>query len=152
MGDAVSTDTYTPQQRTKYRRQLMNDLEVFDRHLQKADFESRGSIGLELELNLVDENMQPARKGPEVLAQLGDEYQSEIGMYNVELNHPPLNIAGDGLRQLHEGIAGRIAEVQRAAGQVGTRLAMIGTLPTVTTAFLSDPGCMTPEDRYRRRH
>lgn len=149
MGDAVSTDTYTPQQRTKYRRQLMNDLEVFDRHLQKADFESRGSIGLELELNLVDENMQPARKGPEVLAQLGDEYQSEIGMYNVELNHPPLNIAGDGLRQLHEGIAGRIAEVQRAAGQVGTRVAMIGTLPTVTTEFLSDPGWMTPENRYR---
>lgn len=149
MGDAVSTDTYTPQQRTKYRRQLMNDLEVFDRHLQKADFESRGSIGLELELNLIGEDMQPVRKGPEVLALLGDEYQSEIGMYNVELNHPPLNIAGDGLRRLHEGIAERLAEVQRAAGEVGAGVAMIGTLPTVTTEFLSDPSWMTPENRYR---
>lgn len=149
MGDAVSTDTYTPQQRTKYRRQLMNDLEVFDRHLQKADFESRGSIGLELELNLIDENMQPARKGPEVLALLGEDYQSEIGMYNVELNHPPLNIAGDGLRQLHEGIEQRVSEIQRAAAEVGAQVAMIGTLPTVTTEFLSDPGWMTPENRYR---
>ena len=149
MGDAVSTDTYTPQQRTKYRRQLMNDLEVFDRHLQKADFESRGSIGLELELNLIDENMQPARKGPEVLALLGEDYQSEIGMYNVELNHPPLSVAGDGLQQLHAGITRRVSAVREAAATVGARVAMIGTLPTVTPEFLADPSWMVPENRYR---
>ena len=149
MGDAVSTDTYTPQQRTRYRQQLNNDLEVFDRQLQKAEFGNRGTIGLELELNLVDEDMQPALKGQEVLAQLGDEYQSEIGMYNVELNHPPLSVAGEGLRQLYHGITSRLAEVQAAAEKVGARVAMIGTLPTVTPEFLADPSWMTPENRYR---
>lgn len=149
MGEAVSTDTYTPQQRTRYRQQLNNDLEVFDRHLQKAEFGNRGTIGLELELNLVDEDMQPARKAPEVLEQLSDEYQSEIGMYNVEMNHPPLSVAGDGLRQLHEGITSRLDTVRAAAANVGAQVAMIGTLPTVTPEFLSDPSWMVPENRYR---
>lgn len=149
MGDAVSKDTYTPQQRTKYRQQLMTDLEVFDQHLQKAEFGNRGTIGLELELNLVDEDMQPLRKGTEVLELLGEEYQSEIGLHNVELNHPPLTVAGDGLRQLHEGITARVTEVRQAAEQVGARIAMIGTLPTITPEFLSEPGWMTPENRYR---
>ncbi|RSZ61286.1 glutamate--cysteine ligase [Corynebacterium hylobatis] len=149
MGDAVSKDTYTPQQRTKYRQQLMNDLEVFDQHLQKAEFGNRGTIGLELELNLVDEDMQPLRKGTDVLELLGEEYQSEIGLHNVELNHPPLTVAGDGLRQLHEGITARVTEVRQAAEQVGARIAMIGTLPTITPEFLAEPGWMTPENRYR---
>ncbi len=149
MGEAVSTDTYTPLQRTRYRQQLNNDLEVFDQHLQKAEFGNRGTIGLELELNLVDEDMQPARKAPEVLEQLSDEYQSEIGMYNVEMNHPPLSVAGDGLRQLHEGITSRLDTVRAAAANVGAQVAMIGTLPTVTPEFLSDPSWMVPENRYR---
>ncbi|MGD7001889.1 glutamate-cysteine ligase family protein [Corynebacterium halotolerans] len=149
MGDAVSSDTYTPHQRTRYREHLAKDLEIFDRHLQRSEFDDQGTIGMELELNLVDENMQPARKNAEVLSRLGDEYQSELGSFNVELNHPPLSLAGDGLEQLREGITARIDAVRAAAEQAGTRVAMIGTLPTLSTEFLKDPAWMTPENRYR---
>ncbi len=146
MGDAVSSDNYTPQQRTKYRQRLGDDLELFDRHLQSAEFVDRGTIGLELELNLIDADTRPVLDNRRVLAQLDDEYQSEVGGFNVELNHPPLSVAGNGLRQLHDGVATRVRQVREAAGG---RIAMIGTLPTVTTEFLSDPGWMTPENRYR---
>ena len=37
MGDAVSSESYTPRQRTTYRRRLEDELERFDRHLQDAD-------------------------------------------------------------------------------------------------------------------
>ena len=61
MGDAVNSESYTPRQRTRYRQRLIDDLEVFDRHLQQAEFIDQGTIGLELELNLVD--MQRRRIG-----------------------------------------------------------------------------------------
>ncbi|AZA08525.1 Carboxylate-amine ligase YbdK [Corynebacterium pseudopelargi] len=153
MGDAVSTESYTPRQRTRYRQRLMDDLEVFDRHLQEAEFIDKGTIGLELELNLVDEDMQPKLCNADVLDALpkehADEYQSEIGAYNVELNHPPLSISGDGLRELHDGLTQRLDVVREAANKAGAKVAMIGTLPSVTTDFLHSPDWMTPENRYK---
>ncbi len=148
MGDAVSRDSYTPRQRTVYRRQLEAELEEFDRHLQDAEFVAKGTIGLELELNLVDEQMQPHPNNQAVLANLSDEFQAEVGQFNVELNHPPLAIAGDGLAQLERGIEQRLNDVQRAANAAGSTVAMVGTLPTLTTEFLEDPAWMTPENRY----
>ncbi|MGP6174981.1 glutamate-cysteine ligase family protein [Corynebacterium sp. A21] len=149
MGDAISSENYTPQQRTRYREHLGHDLEIFDRHLQRAEFEDRSSIGLELELNLVDDQFQPARANREVLGYLDEEYQSELGSYNIELNHPPLSLDGDGLRQLHHGVEKRLAEVRAAAAKAGVQVAMIGTLPTLTTDFLKNPEWMTTENRYR---
>ena len=152
MGDAVSTDTYTPRQRSRYRQLLGDDLEIFDRHLQRSEFEDSGSVGFELELNLVDHDMQPAPRNRDVLAELDVEsgdYQSEIGAYNVEINHPSLSVAGDGLSQLQAGITERLDKVQKAAGKHDLKVAMIGTLPTITHEFLDDPAWMTPENRYR---
>ncbi|WP_257202505.1 glutamate--cysteine ligase [Corynebacterium cystitidis] len=149
MGDAVSSDTYSPRQRTKYRKRLLDDLEVFDSHLQAAEFIDQGTIGLELELNLVDKHMQPTPRNQEVLAELDHEYQSEIGSYNVELNHPPLSLEGEGLRRLHEGLDERLSTVREAAAKADATVAMIGTLPTMTTEFLEDPAWMTKENRYQ---
>ena len=149
MGESVTSDSYTPEQRTRYRQLLMEDLEIFDRHLQRSEFDDHGSIGLELELNLVDDKMQPALLGAEVLSHLDGEFQSEIGNFNVELNHPPLSVKHDGLRRLEEGITNRLDRVHTAATAAGTNVAMIGTLPTITPEFLSDPSWMTQENRYR---
>lgn len=149
MGESVSSDRYTPQQRTRYRQLLMEDLEIFDRHLQRSEFDDHGSIGLELELNLVDADMQPALRGAEVLRHLDGEFQSEIGNYNVELNHPPLSAKHDGLQRLQDGITNRLNRVHEAATMEGVNVAMIGTLPTITPEFLADPAWMTQENRYR---
>ena len=148
MGEQISVDSYTPRQRTVYRRQLEEELEAFDRHLQEAEFIDKGTIGLELELNLVDDRMRPHTTNQQVLQTLSDEYQAEVGQFNVELNHPPLSIEGDGLSKLEQGLQERLDHVRRAAGEVGSQLAMIGTLPTLSTAFLEDPEWMTPENRY----
>ena len=148
MGDAVSSESYTPRQRTTYRRRLEDELERFDRHLQAAEFVDHGTIGLELELNLVDDAMKPHPNNQAVLTLLGDEYQSEIGAYNVEMNHPPLSIAGDGLDRLAEGVAKRLATVREAAERAGSHLATIGTLPTMTSQFLDSDAWMTQENRY----
>ena len=148
MGEQISADSYTPRQRSVYRRRLEDELELFDRHLPEAEFVSHGTIGLELELNLVDAEMRPHANNQAVLERLGDEFQSEIGAYNVELNHQPLSIAGDGLTKLEEGLSRRLKEVSEAAEAAGSTVAMIGTLPTMTSKFLKNPAWMTPENRY----
>lgn len=151
MGDAVSSDSYTPKQRTQYRNYLLDELEVFDRHLQEATFVDHGTIGLELELNLVDDSMAPVGCNDAVLAELAkesDEFQAEVGRYNLEVNHPPLSMAGDGLTTLHQGLNARLRAVHDAAHSAGARLAMIGTLPTVTTDYLQSDEWMTNENRY----
>ena len=115
MGEAVSSKRYTPEERTLYREKLAENLELFDTYLRHADFKSAGTIGLELELNLVGEGNQPSLRNQEVLARLDDEYQSEIGAFNLELNHPVLQVAGRGLKTLEAGVAHRLEKAQKAA-------------------------------------
>ena len=148
MGEAVSSKRYTPEERTLYREKLAENLELFDTYLRHAEFKSAGTIGLELELNLIDEDNQPSLRNKDVLGDLDDEYQSEIGGFNLELNHPVLQVAGRGLKTLEAGVADRLAKAQRAAADKGLRVASIGTLPTLTTQFLKEDPWMTEENRY----
>src|SRR5690625_807237 len=114
MGEEVNSKRYTPEERTLYREKLAENLELFDTYLRHAEFKSAGTIGLELELNLVDGENQPSLRNKDVLARLDDEYQSEIGGFNLELNHPVLQVAGRGLKTLEAGVAHRLERVQRA--------------------------------------
>ena len=150
MGDAVSRERYTPRERTDYRRELNDDLETFDAYLQQAEFVSRGTIGMELELNLVDQQMAPAPVNLDVLRTLDDDdFQSEIGSFNFEMNHPVLSVEGDGLRDLEDGLRERLDRAAQAAAEHDTSVAMIGTLPTLTEQFLESPEWITPENRYK---
>ncbi|MCT1765576.1 glutamate-cysteine ligase family protein [Brevibacterium casei] len=144
----MSSKRYTPEERTLYREKLAENLELFDTYLRHAEFKSAGTIGLELELNLIDEDNQPSLRNKDVLGDLDDEYQSEIGGFNLELNHPVLQVAGRGLKTLEAGVADRLAKAQRAAADKGLRVASIGTLPTLTTQFLKEDPWMTEENRY----
>lgn len=131
---------------------MNEDLETFDAYLQDAEFVAQGTIGMELELNLMDESYGPSSVNREVLEalrpSLAGEFQTEIGSFNFEMNHPVLSVAGDGLDQLAQGLHVRLDEARRAAGAAGARVGMIGTLPTVTPGFLRSPAWMTQENRY----
>lgn len=82
MGEEVSSKRYTPEERTLYREKLAENLELFDTYLRHAEFKSAGTIGLELELNLIDSDNQPSLNNTKVLERLDDEFQSEIGGFN----------------------------------------------------------------------
>ena len=101
MGAEVSAKTFTREQRTRYRERLENNLETFASFLAQGHFAETGTIGLELELNLANDDFTPAMRNSAVLEQIADPaFQTEIGAFNIELNHPALSIAGRGLREL----------------------------------------------------
>ena len=56
MGKEVAAQSYTREERQRYREKVHQDLDVFERMLAEAHFEAeRPLTGLEIELNLIDD-------------------------------------------------------------------------------------------------
>ena len=96
MGQEVVARTFTREDRQRYRRKVRACLEVFARMLAEARFEpSRGSFGLEIELNLTDDLGEPAMLNAPVLEAIADpDFQTELGQFNVEINVAPRLLGG----------------------------------------------------------
>ena len=121
MGQEVRETTFTREDRQRYRAKVRRCLDVFERMLAENQFDFDDPMtGMEIELNLVDDDGAPTMRNAEVLALIDDPaFQTELGRFNLEINIPP--------RSLARGRDGRARErraqpAQRRAGQ-GTRRA-----------------------------
>ena len=75
---------------------MRRKLDVFARMLRESRFEPRPVTGwLEIELNLVDADGEPALRNAEVLAAIADpDWETELGLFNLEINVPPRRLGG----------------------------------------------------------
>ena len=133
MGEEVNAQSYTREQRQRYREKVRQNLDVFEKMLNTSSFEfDRPMTGLEIELNLVDADMQPHFHNAQVLAAIADEsYQTELAQYNIELNVPPRPLPGDSALELEAELRESLNAADRAAGEVGSKIVAIGILPTI---------------------
>lgn len=149
MGAEVNNRTYSREQRTRYRQRLLENLDRFAGYLSTADFADTASIGLELELNLTHQDFSPALRNAAVLDAIADPaFQTEIGAFNIELNHPALSIKGTGLRDLEESLRLQLNRADRQAKKLQTEILMVGILPTLTRALLEDKEWLSAGKRY----
>src|SRR6476619_475185 len=104
MGQEVAARTFTREDRQQYRRKVHACLDVFARMLSESKFEpARGSVGLEIELNLTDEAGEPAMMNAAVLEAIADpDFQTELGQFNVEINIRPRVLSGGVLLDLEQ--------------------------------------------------
>jgi gamma-glutamyl:cysteine ligase YbdK (ATP-grasp superfamily) len=150
MGRDTSSVTYTHAERTRYRITMRENLETFARYLPKADFAPAGSIGMEMEMNLIDADGRPVRRATRALETIGnDDFTTELGAHNVELNLPAFPVAGDNLDRVEQALRARMAGAQERAAGIGLRLLPIGILPTLTAEDLRAPDWRNPENRYQ---
>ncbi len=149
MGEEVAARTFTRADRARYRQKVRRCLDVFERMLHEARFDTGSQLtGCEIELNLVDAHGDPAMRNAEVLDAIADpSFQTELGRFNVELNVPPGPLAGTALATLEDQLRADLNSADQAARQVGARLLMIGILPTVTTEHLGVEA-LTSNPRY----
>jgi len=98
MGQDVSQVLFSRHDRIRYRQKVRRCLDVFALMLDDFGFDAdRPTTGLEIELNLVDADAEPAMCNAEVLENLADPaFQTELGQFNLELNARPRLIEGDG--------------------------------------------------------
>ncbi len=133
MGQDVEAREFSREDRTKYRAKVHRCLDVFARMLGERDFSVEHThVGIEIEFNLVDHAGEPALRNAEALAAIADEdFQTELGLFNVEVNVPPARIDGTGLDTLQKSLRADLNAAQAKASAVDTNLMMIGILPTL---------------------
>jgi hypothetical protein len=150
MGQHVTRAGFTREDRARYRYKVRRCLDVFAHMVHDYDFDAeRPNTGLELELNLVDDQADPAMRGAEVLAVLGDPaYQAELGQFNLEVNVQPRLISGDGFAEYERELLGSLSRADERASKADARLVMIGILPTLGLRHTGQENLST-EPRYQ---
>ena len=153
MGRDVEAREFTSDDRTRFRRQLRRCLDAF---AQLLDADSRTPVfavdaprvGVEIEFNLVDGQGEPAMRNAEALEVIADDgFQTELGLFNIEINVDPVGIAGDGLSQLAASLRVDLNRAEAKASQVDAHLMMIGILPTLRAEHLTREA-FSPNPRY----
>ncbi|MFC4854248.1 glutamate--cysteine ligase [Actinophytocola glycyrrhizae] len=133
MGQDVATDTSDRSARQSYRMKVQRCLDALARMLTEGGFStSPPKIGLEVELNLVDDLLQPAMANTVVLEKLDDpSFTTELGQHNLELNVRPRLLSGDQASELESELRTSLTDANLKAQDAGAALVMIGMLPTL---------------------
>src|SRR5438309_4787861 len=150
MGEEVEHRTFTRDDRTRYRTKVRACLDVFERMLVASRFDTEHpATGMEIELNLVDEENEPALCSIEVLEALGDpDFQTELGRFNLEINVAPKRLPEQGVMAFGEGVRNSLNAAEAVATDVGAHLVMVGILPTLTDRHL-DREVLSTNPRYQ---
>jgi gamma-glutamyl:cysteine ligase YbdK (ATP-grasp superfamily) len=149
MGQDVDSRGFTREDRHRYRLKVRRCLDVFAQMLGESTFDfDRPMAGLEIELNLVDGEFEPAMRNADVLTAIADEdFQTELGQFNIEINVAPRLLLDQGLRSFENDVRASLNSAEDAAQGQGAHLVMIGILPTLTPEH-TGPEAISPNPRY----
>lgn len=142
--------SFTRRERVHYRGKVHRCLNALATMLREDAFvaDDSATIGLELELNLIDQDNEPAMYGTSVLEGVPPaELASELGRWNVELNLPPRSLTGEHGRFLENQLLDLVSEIEKRAETHGARVVAIGILPTLDEHDLV-PGGLSPINRF----
>ncbi|MGI9063935.1 MAG: glutamate-cysteine ligase family protein [Pseudonocardiaceae bacterium] len=133
MGQCVTGRDFSYQDRQRYRAKIQRCLDALAQMLADDPFLShRQQIGLEIELNLVDGDLDPAMANAAVLDEIADpSFQTELGQYNIEINLPPRPLSGDEALHLEADVRAALDSADAKARGAGAGLVLIGMLPTL---------------------
>lgn len=145
MGEKVVAGAFDLSDRRHYRRKLQQCLAGLGRLLEEERFDRpRNLMGLEIELNLAGPDGMPKMMNAQVLERIASrDFQTELGMFNLEVNIAPHRLEGRVLDRLAEELRTGLAYAHRKANEVDAGIVMIGILPTLgpddlVSANLSD--------------
>jgi gamma-glutamyl:cysteine ligase YbdK (ATP-grasp superfamily) len=150
MGEEVAQQEFSREDRTRYREKVRRCLDVFARMLRESRFDADDPMtGLEIELNLVDDEGNPSLKNAEALEAIADaKFVTELGQFNLEINVAPKRLSEHGFTAFEEEIRSSLNAAEVKASKAGAHLVMIGILPTLAGGHLS-PSSISPNPRYR---
>ncbi|MGX9789729.1 hypothetical protein [Mycobacterium sp. MMS18-G62] len=96
------------------------------------------TVGMEVELDLVDPLGRPRLINDTVLARLGrSDMQHELGQFNVELNMAPRQLRGNVLRETESDLTDVFDRCRAGIEGLGVRLIAVGMLPTLSAEQLT---------------
>jgi hypothetical protein len=140
----------SPDDRVHYRQKVRRCLDVLALMLDEFGFDAGSPMtGLEIELNLMDADAQPAMRNAEILANLADPtFQTELAQFNLELNARPRLICGAGFADYEQDIVESLGRAEDRAKKSDSTIVLIGSLPTLQPGHLVLAN-LSANERYR---
>jgi gamma-glutamyl:cysteine ligase YbdK (ATP-grasp superfamily) len=150
MGQDVESRKFTREDRQRYREKVRRCLDVFAKMLAESRFDSeRRSMGLEIELNLTNDDGDPAMNNAQVLDMMADpDFQTELAQFNIEINIPPARLTGSVFSELEPGIRKSLNHADDVANKTNTNVVMTGILPTLRPEHLTEH-TLSANPRYK---
>jgi gamma-glutamyl:cysteine ligase YbdK (ATP-grasp superfamily) len=149
MGEKVVAGQFDLSDRQRYRDKLRQCLTGLERLLAEKRFDRpKNLMGLEIELNLTGSDGMPKMLNAQVLERIASrDFQTELAMFNLEVNIAPHRLGGRVFDRLAEEIRTSLAYADRKAGELDAGIVMIGILPTLDRDDLVSSN-LSDVDRY----
>jgi gamma-glutamyl:cysteine ligase YbdK (ATP-grasp superfamily) len=150
MGQDVEVTKFTREDRQLYREKVRRCLDVFAKMLAESRFDSeRRSMGLEIELNLTEDDGDPAMNNAQVLEMMADpDFQTELAQFNLEIIIPPARLTGAVFSELETAIRKSLNHADDVANKTSTNVVMTGILPTLRPEHLTEH-TLSANPRYK---
>ena len=150
MGQPIGQETFPAQDRRRFAERCREGLTALGALLERPGFGMGApSIGVELEIGLIDDAAQPAPVNEAVRAVSDDpSVELELDRFNLELNSTSVMLAGRPFAAVFDDVAGRLGRLTAAAAPLGARPLAIGILPTLRPEHLG-PAAMSDSARFR---
>ena len=139
MGDRVEASALVVGRDPEVLRRLQRSVAVLRRMVDDGWFVAHeDTIGMEVELDLVDPLGRPRLVNDAVLERLGRaDMQHELGQFNVELNIAPRRLQGRVLRDSEADLAEVLDHRRARIEGLGVRMVAVGMLPTLSAEQLT---------------
>ena len=149
MGEEVAGRTFSREDRQRYRDKVHRCLDVLAQMLAEEQFDFDSPLtGMEVELNLIDAEGNPAMRNSEVLASIDSPaFVQELGRFNLEINIPPQSLVGDGARRYEDQVREQLNHADARAHQQGAGMVMVGILPTLRPEHMTSES-ISSNSRY----
>ncbi|MFJ4788230.1 glutamate-cysteine ligase family protein [Streptomyces sp. NPDC088794] len=149
MGEKVVAGGFDLSDRQRYRAKLRRCLTGLERLLEQKLFDRpQNLMGVEIELNLAGPDGMPRMLNAQVLERIASrDFQTELAMFNLEVNIAPHRLGGRVFDQLAEELRTSLAYAHRKAGELDAGIIMIGILPTLDRDDLISSN-LSDVDRY----
>lgn len=150
MGQEIEQSHFSSGDFRAYAECLRKETELLGDWFRQAMFSVRDRMGgFELEAWLVDSKARPAPVNDVFLRRLDNPMVvPELARFNVELNDHPQHLWGSALSRFEASLGSTWGKCMQVAAELDTRLMMIGILPTVEEAELTQAN-MSDLKRYR---
>ncbi|MGW3957238.1 glutamate--cysteine ligase [Streptomyces sp. NPDC004752] len=149
MGEKVVAGPFDLSERRRHREKLVRCLTGLERLLVEKRFDRpKNLMGVEIELNLAGPDGMPRMLNGQVLERIASrDFQTELAMFNLEVNIAPHRLGGRVFDRLAEELRTALAYADRKAGEVDAGIVMIGILPTLDRDDLVSSN-LSEADRY----
>lgn len=137
MGQEISGVHFSEEDFKRFYDRLSDETALLKQYFAECRFTDEQVVsGFELEAWLLDQRFNPCPQNGAFISKFIDEYANpmvspELASFNVEFNYTPQVLTGRALSILHSEMQLLWEQGTATATEIGCRLAMIGTLPTV---------------------